>query len=159
MSFMGTIADALGGNIVGTVVDTVKAYFPPSMTDQEKAELSLKIADAENKKNLVILTAANAADAEFNSRIKEMEGTAGDLKTIPVIGHIVIFARGIQRPVWGFFALWADYNVFSGVWKLNEQQDSMLFAINFLVLGFLFGERAAKNVMPLIGAYFGKGKQ
>jgi len=156
MSFAAKIADVLGGSIVGTVVDTVKAYFPPSMTEQEKGELALRISEAENKKDLAVMTAANQAAAEFNSRIKDMEGTAADLKTIPIVGHIVIFMRGIQRPVWGFFTLWADYKVFSNAWDLSETQDQMLMAINILVLGFLFGERAVKNVLPLIAAYFGK---
>jgi len=37
-----------------------------------------------------------------------------------------------------------------GRWQLSEQQESALWVINFLVLGFLFGERAVQNVAPLI---------
>lgn len=145
-------------NVVGKVADVVKDYFPPSMSDKEQAELSLAITKAENKKDEAILKAANEANAQFNDRIKEMEGTASDLKALPVVGRIVIFLRGMQRPVWGFFTLYTDYQVFAGNWDPSDKQDNMLLAINLLVLGFLFGERAVKNVLPLIMAYFGKSK-
>ena len=128
------------------------------MSEQEKSELALKISEAQKKYELTILDKANEADAEFNTRIKEMEGTASDLKSIPFISGIVIFLRGLQRPVWGFATLYLDYKSFSQDWILTEKQDFALLMINILVLGFLFGERAIKNVMPLIGAYFGKQK-
>lgn len=156
MGMLTKVLDVLGGGTISTVFNAVKSYFPPSMTDQEKNEFSLRLQDAEHRKDLAIREAVHRADAEFNSRIKDMEGTASDLKTIPVIGSIVIFLRGVQRPVWGFFTLYADYQVFAGAWDISDKQESMLLAINLLVLGFLFGERAVKNITPLIGAYFGK---
>ncbi|MFC1567333.1 hypothetical protein ACFL3R_00665 [Thermodesulfobacteriota bacterium] len=156
---LGTkIADFLTGSTVKSIAETVMAYFPPSMSDKEKSELALKISQSENAKALKLIDLANQADAEFNARIKEMEGTAGDLKSVPVIGAVVIFLRGLQRPMWGFATLYLDYMSFSSSWKLTEKQDGILLAINFLVLGFLFGERAVKNVMPLISAYFGKSQ-
>lgn len=155
MSFGGKLLDFLGGGTAKTILDGVKAYFPPSMSDKEKSELSLKITEAQNKHDLTILDMANKSDAEFNSRIKEMEGTASDLKTIPVVGSVIIFLRGLQRPVWGFVTIYLNYKSFSGDWTLTEKQDVALLAIDILVLGFLFGERALKNVMPLIGTYFG----
>lgn len=54
-----------------------------------------------------------------------------------------------------------DFMVFSGAWKIDEfvkivgnntigtNIESAFWMINFLVLGFLFGERAMKNVLPL----------
>ena len=152
------IMDFLAGGTVKTIVDTVKDYFPPSMSDQEKSELALKISDAQRTYDLAIMTKVSEANAVFNSKIKDMEGTASDLKTIPVIGAMVIFLRGLQRPVWGFATLYLDFKSFSGDWTLTEKQDIALIVINLLVLGFLFGERALKNVMPLINAYFGKDK-
>ena len=154
---MGTkIRDFLAGGTMKTIADTVKDYFPPSMSDKEKSELSLKISEAQRNYDLAIMDKANEADAEFSSRIKEMEGTASDLKTIPFVGTFVIFLRGLQRPVWGFATLYLDFQSFSNTWTLTEKQDVALIVINLLVLGFLFGERALKNVMPLINTYFGK---
>ena len=43
--------------------------------------------------------------------------------------------------------IWLDYQWFTS-WALSEHQQKALIAINLLVLGFLFGERAVKNVAP-----------
>lgn len=145
------MADFFAGGLGSSIVDTVKDYFPPSMSDAEKADLSFRINEAANKQANEAAKLANEADTEFNQRIKDLEGTANDLKSIPVIGPIVIFLRGCQRPVWGYSTLYMDYMVFSDEWtSLSETQESALWIINLLVLGFLFGERAIKNLMPLI---------
>jgi len=95
--------------------------------------------------------------AEFKRRTEALEGTAADLKSMPVLGRLMLFLRGAQRPVWGFAALWMVYHQpFSGAWTLSGRQESILMAITVLVLGFLFGERAVKNVAPIMGQFFGK---
>lgn len=78
-----------------------------------------------------------------------------DLKQSGILGKLVIFLRGCIRPVWCYFTLYFDYMVLSGTWKLVEGSmlERVLFLINFLVLGFIFGERTFKNVMPLILAW------
>lgn len=153
--YLSKAADFFSGGLGAAIVDGVKSYFPPSMSDHEKAELSIRISDAANKQANEAAKITNKAQAEFNQRIKDMEGTANDLKSIPFIGPIVIFLRGCQRPVWGYSTLYMDYMVFSKEWKLlTETQESALWVINLLVLGFLFGERAIKNIMPLVSQYF-----
>ena len=147
--------DFLSGGAGSAIVDTVKGYFPPSMSEQEKAELSMRITEASNKQANEAAKIINEAQAELNQRIKDMEGTAKDLKSVPFIGPIVIFLRGCQRPMWGYSTLYMDFMVFSDRWKtLTETQESALWVINLLVLGFLFGERAIKNIMPLVSQYF-----
>jgi hypothetical protein len=158
MGFMTKVADFFAGGTVSTIADVVEKYFPPSMTDGEKATLQMQIQNAEHAREKDLLQLANEADAEFNQRIRDLEGTASDLKSIPIIGPVLIFARGAQRPVWGFATLFLDYQVLSKAWDImgDPQLKAMLFAINLLVLGFLFGERAIKNVAPLLGEYFAK---
>lgn len=158
MELFTKIADFLGGGTVSSIAKVVKAYFPPTMTDKEQADLSLRITEAENLRNLKTMALVNEAQVEFNRRIVELEGSASDLKTIPVIGHILIFLRGAQRPVWGFATLYLDFKVLSGGWNISEQVrlQALMLAINLLVLGFLFGERAIKNVAPLIKEFFGR---
>ncbi|HEX5130240.1 MAG TPA: hypothetical protein VFV90_10865 [Usitatibacter sp.] len=91
-----------------------------------------------------------AAKAQTD-RIAALEGTASDLKVMPILGPVMLLARGAQRPVWGFFTIWLDYQVFSGAWKLADGPVTYAFyLVNLLVLAFLFGERAIKNVAPLI---------
>lgn len=158
MGVFGTIINALSGGFGSKIVDTVRDYFPPSMTDQEKREFELKLLEASRVQELGLLEAAQAADAEFNQRIKDLEGTASDLIRIPVLGTIILFLRGTQRPAFGFFTLVMDYLVFSGAWTIAEgsRLESAFFAVNLLVLGFLFGERAVKNVLPLFDRYLKK---
>jgi hypothetical protein len=151
MNLLTKVADFFTGGLGSTIVDTVKDYFPPSMSDLEKAELAARIKDAADKQANEAARLVNAAQAEFNLRIKDLEGTAKDLNNVRFVGPIVIFLRGCQRPVWGYATLYMNFMVFSGRWpQLSEMQESALWVINLLVLGFLFGERAIKNIMPLI---------
>ena len=158
MGFVAKVAGLFTSGTVGTIAKTIEKYLPPSMSDKEKADLQMAITAAERDHERQVMALANEADAEFNQRIKDLEGTAADLKAIPFIGPILIFARGAQRPVWGLATLLIDYKVLSKAWDISgdEQLKALLFAINILVLGFLFGERAAKNVMPLLAEFFGK---
>jgi hypothetical protein len=158
-NLLAKAADFFSGGLGSAIVDGVKSYFPPSMSDQEKAELSERINREANIQANEAARIVNEERAEFNQRIQEMEGTASDLKSIAFFGPIVIFLRGCQRPVWGYATLYMDFMVFSGRWKeLSEMQESALWVINLLVLGFLFGERAVKNIMPLVAQYFKGGK-
>lgn len=156
MGFFDKAVNFFTSGTVGGIVDTVKAYFPPSMSDKEKSELSLQISKADHAREIQLLKLANEQDAEFNKRIKDMEGTAGDLKNIPVVGHVILFLRGCQRPAFGIFTLVMDYQVMSGAWdlELKSPKGVSFVIINILVLTFLFGERAVKNIMPLILEYF-----
>jgi len=155
MSIISKIISDFGGNVIKEGFEVVKEYFPSA---QSKAEAQLKYERFIHEKQKEAGDNALKADQEFNNRIKEMEGTAADLKTIPIIGHIIIFIRGAQRPIWGLFTLYADYMAFSKGWDLSEEPElrSMLFAINILVLGFLFGERAVKNILPFLKEFFAK---
>lgn len=157
---LSKIVSDFGGNIIKEGFDVVKAYFPPSMSDKEKGDAQLAYERFVHEKQNTANNNALAVDQEFNSRIKDMEGTAADLKTIPIIGHIIIFVRGAQRPIWGLFTLYADYMYFSKKWDFSQDSDAeariMLLVINVLVLGFLFGERAIKNVLPFLKEVFGK---
>lgn len=155
---LGTIIDKFGGGVLQGGFDIVKSYFPPSMTDKEKGEAQLAYERFVHQKQVEVNSEVLKVDQEFNNRIKAMEGTASDLKSIPILGHAIIFIRGAQRPAWGAFTLYADYMVFSKAWDLaaTPQLSSMLFAINVLVLGFLFGERSVKNILPFLKEFMGK---
>jgi len=106
-------------------------------------EAMAKVAQEEGRLDL-------KAAEQTTKRAATLEGTAEDLKALPLIGRIIIFFRGCQRPVWGFAVLWMDWAWFTDWKALSEMQEVALVVINGLVLGFLFGERAVKNLMPLI---------
>ena len=157
MDIFSKIADFVTGGTLKTVTDVVMAYLPPDMSPEKKAEIQLAAAAQEAANKLSALTMAHEMDKDFNKRITDLEGTASDLKSLPIVGPILLFFRGAQRPVWGFATIYLDYQVFSNNWSVlpGSQQSAAFYVINVLVLGFLFGERAIQNVMPYIIQYFG----
>lgn len=151
MSVLDKIANAATGGLATTIIDTVKAYFPPSLTESEKAAIELSISNAAYQHEIKMAEQANIERAEFNRRLEAHEGTAKDLKSIPYFGSLLLFLRGGQRVVWGYATLYIDIMWFAGKFEgLTEVQESALWVINLLVLGFLFGERAIQNVAPVV---------
>ena len=172
MSLFSKITGFLSGGLGKTIVDKVASQFPDKMSESEKAAVEKAIIDAAHAHELELLEKAQQDQESFNLRIRDMEGTTKDLQQFGIIGKIIVFLRGLQRPLWGFGVLYLDFMVFSGKWDLsqigsqapeinstlpNAMQESLIvnlesafWVINFLVLGFLFGERAMRNVMPLI---------
>lgn len=153
----GVISALTGGTSDGVtslgtgLINAVEKYFPPSMTAEQKANIQLAADNFALQKEAQLSSLAIDAEKEVDARIAMYEGTATDLKSIPILGPFMLFLRGAQRPIWGFVMMYFDYGVFSGMWKLTDPMISNAFWIlNFLILGFLFGERAVMNVMPFI---------
>jgi hypothetical protein len=168
MAIFEKVMNFLTGGTGEKIVDAVSSHIPPGISDAEKARIDQAIRQAAREHELQLLSLAQQEQEDFNARIKELEGTSADLNNAGWLGQIIIFLRGAQRPVWGYFVLIMDIMVFSGRWDLvtlAEQTKNASFVdiqsafwiINFLVLGFLFGERAVKNVMPLLHKQMGGG--
>jgi|SRR5882672_893796 len=95
------------------------------------------------------------ADKALTDRIAELEGTASDLKGIPVLGPIMLFLRGAQRIIIGYGTAFMDYLwLTGGLGAMTEMQSRLLMTASVLVFVVLFGERAIKNVAPLIRDIF-----
>ncbi len=150
MSLLTSITDIIGGSLFKEAKEIVMAYWPPDASPEMKLEIQAKLNELELAKQHQLDLAIADAEQRITDRITMTEGSAQDLKAIPVVGPIVLFLRGLQRPVWGYATLYGDAMWFMGRWELGDQQQSALWVINFLVLGFLFGERAVQNVAPLI---------
>jgi hypothetical protein len=132
-------------------MDVVKTYFPPEMSPEKRAEMQLALGRLELERERATNDAIRDSEQAINERIRAYEGTASDLSSLPLLGPLMLFLRGAQRPIIGYATIWLDYQVFSGAWELAPgQQESAFWVINLLVLGFLFGERAVKNVAPLL---------
>lgn len=153
----GGVPGAVGG-IAGAILGTVEKYLPPDMSPEAKAKMALDVQAQGFQHEKDVAAAIHDAEKDINDRIAIYEGTASDLKSVPVVGPLMLFARGAQRPVWGFACLFMDYQVFSSAWILKEgtQVAGAFYVINVLVLGFLFGERAVKNVAPIISEMISK---
>lgn len=151
MSLLAGLADKLVGGLASSVVDIVKTYWPPDLSPEKKAEMTLAIERLAIEKERDVNAAIDAAERRLTDRIAVLEGTASDLRAVPIIGPMMLFLRGLQRPIWGYGTLYVDVMWFSGRWSsFTPTQESTLWVINFLVLGFLFGERALQNVVPLV---------
>jgi hypothetical protein len=148
-----------GTSLVGEIVGLVRDRFPAKMTPQEEAALQAAIEDRVDRRIAEGNRHAEAIEAQFNDRVREHEGTAKDLQALPMIGPVLLTLRGVQRPAWGFAALYFDWLWFGGEFaQMTDQQQATLYAINLLVLGFLFGERAVQNVAPAISQMLGARK-
>jgi len=156
MNILSKIGDFLGGSIFKEIKETAMAYFPPDATPQQKAEFELRMEQLTAEKLIAANKMLAEAEMNLNKRIAEQEGTASDLKSLPIIGRLVLFLRGVQRPLWGFATLLMDYKWFFETRVFTDQQQTAMIVINILVLGFLFGERTMKNLEPLIVKVFGK---
>lgn len=149
-TFKGVV-DSFSSGFIKDAVSLITDYIPDPA---KKAELKMKLEEmAMQKQNQAHEHMLESADS-VNKRINEQEGTAHELKTIPYIGGLIIFLRAAQRPIWGYATLYYDYQMFAAETVFTEDQTKLLWIINLLVLGFLFGERAIKNIMPLVTKLF-----
>lgn len=148
---LNKLTDFVTGGLFKEIKETAMAYFPPDMSPEKKAEAERALTELGHRREMDAQKLIIEASAALDKRIAEQEGTASDLKSLPVVGRLVLFLRGLQRPTWGFGTLWMDVQwFFSGGIEFTDKQETALILINLLVLGFLFGERAVKNLEPLI---------
>lgn len=149
-----SILSSIVGVLPRTIERVLDRTLPASMSDAEKAEVRKEMLDVAHQHELSLLVLSNEAEAMFNKRTADMEGTAADLKAMPILGPIMMFMRGAFRPLFAFAVLVWDWQVLSGAWKTEHTE--LLFAVNVLVLGFFFGERAVKNIAPLLQKKLGQ---
>jgi len=160
----GNVVKAIAKNLFGTDseadAEALVTADPVKQLELDKAVLEHKVKTA--VVNLEVLREKNrhaeAENQDLRQKINEHEGTANDLKQFGFLGRVILFLRGCQRPIWGFFALVLTWHVVTGIMsaelKLPESERLsymlllILMLIDLLVLSFLFGERALKNLLP-----------
>lgn len=150
MGILSGVTELVTGGLAKEVKELVLSYFPPDMSSEKKAELALAVDKLAFEREKAVIEATRDAEDAVNKRLEMYEGTAKDLLAIPVLGAGMLFLRGSQRTVWGFAAIYFDYYWLIENAILTDKQQLALIIINCLVLSFLFGERALKNLMPLI---------
>ena len=144
MKLLSDLAGLVTGKLPNLITDAIHAVLPLSAEDKAKVDAAVTAATHEHE--LAVLRATADAEMALTQRIAKLEGTAADLKSIPILGPIMLFLRGAIRPLFGAAVLVWDWQVLSGHWTVPDEE---LFRIlNILVLGFFFGERAVKNIMP-----------
>lgn len=149
------VANVALGGLPDTIMDIVDGIAGNDLPPEKRAELQIAIERETTQRQIAANDAARDAEQMVTQRAAELEGTAADLAKLGWVGRLVIGLRGVQRPIWGFGTLYLDVMVFSKQWPVEP--DSMtevaFVLINLLVLGFLFGERAVKNLLPLVTSF------
>lgn len=153
-----SIATGLITGVLNSATGLIRDYFPPDLPPEKKAELEQRMQSLKVDAQMAEREADERAQRLVTERIKALEGTASDLKSIWLLGPLMLFMRGLQRPAWGYATMYLDYMWFTRWHSLTDTQESGLMLINFLVLGFLFGERAVKNAAPFIANMIGKAR-
>jgi len=154
MKILKAIGSFLSGDFVKNSLDFVNTRWPPDMSEQQKAQMEVVIKDMLHKQQIELAEVAAKDEQLFNERTIALEGTAKDLAAIPYLGAPIIFLRGAFRPLFAYMVAYLDYEYFISGMNWSERQETLLLSINLLVLVFFFGERAMKNVMPLIAKVF-----
>lgn len=155
MGWLNKIGGLLSGDgLISKGMDFVNTRWPPEMSEQQRSQMEVVIKDMLHSQQMDLVSAAHEDEQQFNERTIALEGTASDLKSIPFVGAIIIFMRGAFRPGFAYSTLYWDWLYFASGMEWTERRETLLLAINLLVLVFFFGERAMKNVMPLIVKVF-----
>ena len=150
MKFLKAIGSFLGDGFISNAMEFVNERWPPDMSEQQKKQMELVVSEMLHKQKMELREAAMQDEAAFNERTIAMEGTAKDLQAVPYVGAVIIFMRGAFRPLFAYMTGYLDFVYLTQGMSWTERQETLLLAINLLVLVFFFGERAMKNIMPLI---------
>ena len=156
MKLLNSLGKLLSGEgFIKNALDFINSRWPPNMSEADRTKMEVVLKDLLHKQQIELLEAARDDEQMFNERTIALEGTASDLKSVPYIGAVVIFMRGMFRPAFSYMTMYIDFVYFTtNTSGWSEQQQTLLLAMNLLVLVFFFGERAMKNIMPLIAAAF-----
>jgi hypothetical protein len=165
--FKGKGAEKRASDVIDIAKEVTGIKDPQRAVDaiSENPELALQLKSA----TMDYLIANREIDlkeqVEHNRHVAEMEGTARDLLSIPGIGHLLLVARGAQRLCWGFGSLYITLMSLAGSWTFTKsvldaqgnlvhvadtQKMVLVLIIDCLVLTVLFGERAMRNVLPIV---------
>lgn len=171
MELFTGVDDYLQKQYGDTLIHEVLNNLPEDFTSNQRDRLESSLLRAVHhcEKELLAQLALDKEDIE--QKIRDLEGTTRDLEGSGGWGAFIRTVRAAQRPIWGYAVLLLDLMVFSGQWNLVSisadmarvmgrnapyiDLESAFWLINLLVLGFLFGERAVRNVIPVFHRRFG----
>jgi len=164
---VGKGADAIAGNYVAMgreMADFIKGRYPEKMSEQEAADVELKMMEISNKYAIHHSQMDNEQQNRLYDFIIKREGTAQEMLQMPILGRIALFLKSLIRPVVTCIVVLIDIKIYSGSWRLEEisvgDPDArfilalLLLFLNIIVLSFYFGERTARNIIiPIIDSF------
>ncbi|HSV29413.1 MAG TPA: hypothetical protein VLL76_07635, partial [Candidatus Omnitrophota bacterium] len=115
------VLNAATSGLAGQIWDTIESALPDDMPPEKRAELKLQLERVAMEREIAGNQAAGEAERNLTERISVLEGTAKDLMAMPILGRLILFARGCQRPAWGFALMVIDYRIFDGSMKVPTE--------------------------------------
>ena len=70
MNLLAKVTEFLTGGIGETLVETIKAYYPPSMTDSQKADIERAIRQSAREHEVRLMELAQSEQQQFDDRIR-----------------------------------------------------------------------------------------
>lgn len=154
------IGEAIG-KVVNSVINKGADLISEFITDKDLAarmthEFRTLRQTHDHEFRQLELEAEKEIEMEFSRRTSAMEGTASDLQHFGFLGKVVVFARGMFRPLFSYCVAYWDWVYFVSERTWTDQQQTLLLTVNLIVLVFYFGERAVKNLAPVLQKVFAK---
>lgn len=123
------------GGIASQIIETVKDYFPPSLSDKERKQIEMAIEQSARDYELKIKSLAAQEDENFRDFMIKYEGKQKDnTKFIQVI-------RGLVRPLITYAVDICYLYAFMSPLSFTHDQMKTLFPLVIIVNAFWFGDR------------------
>jgi hypothetical protein len=132
--------------LIPSLIDTVKSYFPPDATPEQKAEAEAKLIAVQMQMQQAVIEASVTAEQELTKRLEaDMQSDSWLSKNV--------------RPLVLMFLL-VMYTVFAGISigenNINPVYADMLKDMLMAAFGFYFVSRGIEKVTDKIAAAWGK---
>jgi hypothetical protein len=119
--------------VIGLIQTGIDKFLPDKMSEKEREEFKKDLA-------LHAATEARRATSDFRRFVVDYEGAAAD------VPRVIIILRALIRPLFTVLVGYMDWRYFAGnPAEWTPDAVSLLKAINIIVLGFWFGERALQR--------------
>lgn len=120
-------------------------FVADKMSEADKEELKFKL-------KAFMVQSAITEDKNFRDFVLDFEGRAKD------IPKTLVWLRSAIRPAFTILIGYTDYLYFKPGVTFTDEQSALLYAVNIIVLGFWFGEKALQRsgIIEIIKSRGGK---
>ena len=95
------LTSIVGGSLFKEAKEVIMAYLPPEVPPEKRLEMQAKLNEIELSKSRQIDQAIADAEMRLTERIALTEGSAQDLRALPVVGSACAVPACIAAPCMG----------------------------------------------------------
>lgn len=133
--------------LIPTLIDTVKSYFPPDATPEQKAEIEAKLMEAQTAMAQAVIDANVVAEQELTKRLQaDMASDSWLSKNVRPMVLVYLLV---------IFSIFAATSM---TLKIDPVYLDMLKQMLMAAFGFYFVSRGIEKVTDKIAAGWGKSK-